>query len=82
VLAQGRRDVGLQGEARGGGVEPRVDDPDDSGLLEVPDPVQGRGGGQADRPGQLHVGHIGIRLEQREQVNGNFIKHNSHNTEQ
>ena len=73
--------VGLEGEPGRGRVEPGADHLDDAALLQVPDPVQGRGGGQADRAGQLHVGHIGIRLEQGQQVNVNIIKVDGHSTE-
>jgi len=57
------------------------DRPDHAGLLEVADPVQGRRWGQADRAGQIDVCNICIRLEQRQQMNVNFIKGNGHSTE-
>jgi hypothetical protein len=73
VLGQGGGDVRLEREPGRRRVEPGVDHPDDAGLLQVPDPVERRGGGQADRAGELHVRHISIRLEQRQQMNVNFI---------
>jgi hypothetical protein len=63
VPGERRRDVDRQREARRGRVEPGRDDPDDPGLLEVPDPVQRGRRGQAHRPGQVDVCNICIRLE-------------------
>jgi len=82
VPGQRRRDVHGEREARRGGVEPGRDDPDHAALLQVADPMQRGGRGEADRAGQLHVGHIGIRLEEREQMNVNFIKRSGHTTEE
>ena len=45
-------------------VQPGADRPDHPGLLQPPDPVQGRRGDRPDRPGQLHVRDVGIRLEE------------------
>lgn len=75
-------DIGLQGEAGRRRVEPGVDHPDDAGLLEMAHPMQRRRGGEADQSGQLDVRNIGIRLEQRQQADVNFVKRNGHIAEQ
>ena len=80
MTGQRGRDVHLQREAGRGRVELGPDDPDDAGLLQPPDPVQGRGGRQADQPGELDVGAVRVLLQRGEQLYVNFIKVNGHNT--
>jgi hypothetical protein len=82
VAGQGRRDVDLQGEARRRGVEPGADGADDAGVLEPADAVQRRCGGQAHRPGQVDVRDVGVRLQETQQLDVNFIKGNGHVTKQ
>ena len=72
--------VHVQGEPGGGRVEPGGDDPDDAGLLEPADPVQGRGRGEADQAGQLDVGPVGVALQSGQQPDVNIIKVNGHLT--
>ena len=78
VPRQRGRHPDLQREARQGRVDVRPDDPDDAGVLERPHPVQRRGGGQADQPGELDVGAVRVRLQLGEQLNVNFIKLDGH----
>jgi hypothetical protein len=63
MTSQGGRHVDLQRETAEILVELGADDPDDAGLLEPADPVQGRRGRQADQPGQLDVGPVRILLQ-------------------
>jgi hypothetical protein len=70
----------VQGEPGGGGVEPGGDDPDDAGLLQAADPVQGRGGGEADQAGQLDVGAVRVLLQDGQQLDVNIVKLNGHLT--
>jgi len=63
MTGQGGRHVDLQREAAGVRVELGADDPDDTGLLEPADPVQGRRGRQADQAGQLDVGAVRVLLQ-------------------
>ena len=67
VLLQRHGDVDLQLEPGLRCIEPGHDAAKDPRLLEAPDAMQGRGGGQADDPRELHVRAIRIALELLEQ---------------
>ena len=64
LVVVGERDqqVDLQREAGGRGVQPRRDPADHARLLQPPDAVERRGGGEPDDPGELHVGPVGVGL--------------------
>ena len=55
-----------------------ADDADDARFLQPANPVQRRGRGQPDEPGQLDVGTVRIRLERGKQSYVNIIKFNCH----
>ena len=80
VPGQRGRDVQLQREAGRGRVEPGADHPDDAGLLQPPDPVQGGGRRQARQPGKLDVGTVRVLLQCSEQLYVNIVKFNGHST--
>ena len=72
------RDVHLQREPDGRRIEPGADDLDDAGLLQPANPVQRRGGRQADQAGQLDVRAVCVCLQLGQQLQINFIKFYGH----
>ncbi|GAB2842219.1 hypothetical protein GCM10022221_46750 [Actinocorallia aurea] len=78
VAGQGDRHVDLQGEPDEGRVEICPDPADHTRFLELPNTVQGRRGGQADEPGELRVGPIGVVLELVQQSAVDFIQSSGH----
>ena len=80
VTGQAGGHVHVQGEPGGGRVDPGRDDPDDPGLLQPPDAVQGRGRGEPGEPGQLDVGPVGVALQRGQQPDVNIVKQNGHLT--
>jgi trehalose synthase len=80
VAGQAGGHIHVQGEPGGGRVDPGRDDPDDPGLLQSPDAVQGRGRGKTGETGQLDVGPVGVALQGGQQPDVNIIKWNGHLT--
>jgi O-acetylserine/cysteine efflux transporter len=63
----------VQGEPGGGRVDPGADDPDDAGLLQPADAVQGRGRGEPDEAGELDVGAVRVALQGGQQPDVNIF---------
>jgi hypothetical protein len=78
VAAHRGRHPDLQGEPGQARVDLGADDPDQAGLLQCPDPVQGRRGRQPGQAGQVHVGAVSVGLQLSQQLNVNFIKLDCH----
>jgi hypothetical protein len=78
VAGQVDGDVDLQTEARRRRIEPGRDGADDAGLLEPADPVQGRRRGQTHRAGELDVRHVGVGLQQDEELDVDVVQFGGH----
>ena len=68
VLVHGDVDEGQQGEPQGLGVHQGPVAGDDAGFLQLADPAQAGGGGEADAVGQILIADAAILLEHLEDL--------------
>jgi hypothetical protein len=72
--------VDLEREAGAARVHARVDAGDHALLLQAPDAVERRGGGESDDPRELDVRAVGVLLELAQEPDVNFVKLDGHLT--